>query len=51
MTPVGHQCNTLVMRPGGYRFGEYARLGTPLSLLVLLVGPWLILLFWPLRAA
>ena len=51
MTPVGHQCNTLVMRPGGYRFGDYARLGTPLSLLVLLVGPWLILLFWPLRAA
>ena len=51
MTPVGHQCNTLVMRPGGYRFGDYARLGTPLSLLVLLVGPGLILLFWPLRAA
>ncbi len=49
LTPVGHQCNTLVMRPGGYRFGDYARLGAPLSLLVLLAGPWLILLFWPLR--
>ncbi|WP_339933302.1 SLC13 family permease [uncultured Brevundimonas sp.] len=48
LTPVGHQCNTLVMRPGGYRFGDYARLGTPLSLLVLLAGPPLILLFWPL---
>ena len=48
LTPVGHQCNTLVMRPGGYRFGDYARLGAPLSLLVLLAGPWLILLFWPL---
>lgn len=49
LTPVGHQCNTLVMRPGGYRFGDYARLGAPLSLLVLLAGPWLILLFWPLH--
>ena len=48
LTPVGHQCNTLVMRPGGYRFGDYARLGTPLSLLVLVAGPPLILLFWPL---
>lgn len=48
LTPVGHQCNTLVMGPGGYRFGDYARLGAPLSLLVLLAGPALILLFWPL---
>lgn len=48
LTPIGHQCNTLVMGPGGYRFGDYARLGAPLSLLVLLVGPPLILLFWPL---
>ena len=48
LTPVGHQCNTLVMGPGGYRFADYARLGAPLSLLVLLVGPPLILLVWPL---
>ena len=48
LTPVGHQCNTLVMGPGGYRFGDYARLGTPLSILVLLAGPSLILLFWPM---
>jgi di/tricarboxylate transporter len=48
LTPVGHQCNTLVMGPGGYRFGDYARLGAPLSLLVLLAGPPLILVFWPL---
>ena len=48
LTPIGHQCNTLVMGPGGYRFGDYARLGAPLSLLVLIVGPPLILLFWPL---
>jgi di/tricarboxylate transporter len=48
LTPIGHQCNTLVMGPGGYRFGDYARLGAPLSLLVLIVGPPLILAFWPL---
>jgi di/tricarboxylate transporter len=48
LTPIGHQCNTMVMAPGGYRFGDYARLGAPLSLLVLLAGPPLIALFWPL---
>ena len=48
LTPIGHQCNTLVMGPGGYRFGDYARLGAPLSLIVLLAGPPLILMFWPL---
>jgi di/tricarboxylate transporter len=47
LTPIGHQCNTLVMGPGGYRFGDYARLGAPLSLLVLVVGTPLILWVWP----
>lgn len=47
LTPIGHQCNTLVMGPGGYRFGDYARLGAPLSLMVILVGVPLILHFWP----
>ena len=50
LTPVGHQCNTLVMGPGGYRFGDYARLGAPLSLLILAVAPLLISLFWPFTA-
>lgn len=49
LTPIGHQCNTLVMGPGGYRFGDYARLGAPLSLLVVIVGVPLILAFWPVR--
>ena len=49
LTPIGHQCNTLVMGPGGYRFGDYARLGAPLSLLVLVVGTPLILAVWPLK--
>lgn len=46
LTPIGHQCNTLVMGPGGYRFGDYFRLGLPLSLIVLIVGVPLIALFW-----
>ena len=49
LTPIGHQCNTLVMGPGGYRFSDYARLGAPLSLIVVAVGAPLILLFWPLK--
>ena len=48
LTPIGHQCNTLVMGPGGYRFGDYARLGAPLTLLVLVIGSPLIAWFWPL---
>jgi di/tricarboxylate transporter len=47
LTPIGHQCNTLVMGPGGYRFGDYWRLGLPLSLIVLVVGVPLITFFWP----
>jgi di/tricarboxylate transporter len=48
LTPIGHQCNTLVMGPGGYRFGDYARLGAPLSLLVLVTGVPLIMTVWPI---
>ena len=48
LTPIGHQCNMLVYGPGGYKFGDYARLGAPLSLLVLVVGTPLILMVWPL---
>ncbi len=49
LTPIGHQCNTLVLGPGGYRFGDYARLGAPLSLIVIIVGVPMILLFWPVQ--
>lgn len=49
LTPIGHQCNTLVMGPGGYRFSDYARLGAPLSALVILLAVPMILLVWPLR--
>lgn len=47
LTPIGHQCNTLVMGPGGYRFGDYWRLGLPLSLLVIVVAVPLLLVVWP----
>lgn len=49
LTPIGHQNNMLVMGPGGYRFGDYWRLGLPLSSLVVAIGTPLILLAWPLR--
>ena len=48
LTPIGHQCNTLVMGPGGYRFGDYWRLGLPLSMIVAVVATALIPVFWPL---
>ena len=48
LTPIGHQCNTLVMGPGGYGFTDYWRLGLPLSCIVVIVGVPLIMLFWPL---
>jgi di/tricarboxylate transporter len=47
LTPIGHQCNTLVMGAGGYRFGDYWRLGLPLSLMVIALGVPLIALVWP----
>jgi di/tricarboxylate transporter len=48
LTPIGHQCNTLVMGPGGYKFGDYARLGFPLSVIVILVATPLLMVVWPL---
>ena len=49
LTPIGHQCNTLVFGPGGYKFSDYARLGAPLSVLVVLVGTPLVMWTWPLH--
>ncbi|WP_458525023.1 SLC13 family permease [Onishia taeanensis] len=48
LTPIGHQSNTLVMGPGGYRFGDYWKLGLPLSLVVMMTAIPLILWVWPL---
>jgi di/tricarboxylate transporter len=49
LTPIGHQSNTLVMGPGGYKFGDYWRMGLILEVIVVVVSMPLILLFWPLR--
>jgi di/tricarboxylate transporter len=48
LTPIGHKNNTIIMGPGGYRFGDYWRMGLPLEILVVLVGLPMILLVWPL---
>jgi len=48
LTPIGHQSNILVMGPGGYRFGDYWRMGLPLEMIVAAVAVPLILIFWPL---
>lgn len=49
LTPVGHQCNTLVMGPGGYRFSDYPRLGLPLSFIIVLVSVPALMWFWPVQ--
>ncbi|MEP3562405.1 MAG: SLC13 family permease, partial [Marinobacter sp.] len=46
LTPIGHQSNALVMEPGGYRFGDYWRLGLPLSVVVVIVAVPVILWMW-----
>ena len=48
LTPIGHQCNTLVMGPGGYRFGDYWRLGAAAVADRAVVGVPLIPLVWPI---
>lgn len=48
LTPIGHKNNIIIMGPGGYRFGDYWRMGLPLEILVLLVGVPMILWVWPL---
>ena len=48
LTPIGHQNNTLILGPGGFRFGDYWRLGLPLEILVVAVSIPMLLLVWPL---
>ncbi len=48
LTPIGHKNNTLIMGPGGYRFGDYWRMGLPLEVLIIAVGTPMILWVWPL---
>ncbi|MBE7636367.1 SLC13 family permease [Sneathiella sp. P13V-1] len=48
LTPIGHKNNTLIMGPGGYKFGDYWRMGLPLEILIVAVSIPAILFFWPL---
>ncbi|MEL6168030.1 MAG: SLC13 family permease [Pseudomonadota bacterium] len=48
LTPIGHKNNTLILGPGGYRFGDYWRMGLPLEILVIIVSVPAILLVWGL---
>lgn len=47
LTPIGHKNNTLIMGPGGYRFGDYWRMGLPLEIIVIGVSIPMILIVWP----
>jgi di/tricarboxylate transporter len=48
LTPIGHKNNTLIMGPGGYRFGDYWRMGLPLEIIVIAVAVPMIMWVWPM---
>ena len=48
LTPIGHKNNTLILGAGGYRFGDYWRMGLPLEIIIIAVSIPTILVFWPL---
>ena len=48
LTPIGHQNNTLILGPGGFRFGDYWKLGLPLEVMVAVIAVPLLLVVWPL---
>lgn len=48
LTPIGHQNNTLILGPGGFRFSDYWKLGLPLEILVVIIAVPLLLIVWPL---
>ena len=48
LTPIGHKNNTLILGPGGYKFGDYWRMGLPLEILIIVTATPMILWVWPL---
>jgi len=48
LTPIGHQNNTLILGPGGFRFGDYWKLGLPMEILVVSISVPVLLYVWPL---
>lgn len=49
ITPLSHPVNVMVMSPGGYRFGDYVKIGLPLTLVLFIVVMTILPIFWPLR--
>lgn len=50
VTPMGYQTNLFVYGPGGYRFGDFARVGGPLTILSVLAATFVVPLFFPFGA-
>ena len=48
LTPIGHQCNALILGPGGYKFSDYWRMGLPLELIIVILSTPIIIKCWPL---
>ena len=46
LSPIGHQCNTLVMGPGNYKFGDYWKVGLPLEILIIIISVPAIMFYW-----
>ncbi len=46
LTPIGYQTNTMVLGPGGYRFGDYVRLGLPLTIVAVILVVTLVPIIW-----
>lgn len=47
LTPIGHHGNLLVYERGNYRFVDFVRVGTPLTILLAMAMAWLAPLVWP----
>ncbi len=48
LTPIGHKNNTMILGPGGYKFGDFWRMGLPLEIVIILVSVPTLLTVWPL---